>query len=59
MNYAGCKRKFDVDAYISYVKRLVAQAKKRKTEEYLNPRSKNPKSELAQQLNLNMSKTLV
>jgi deoxyribodipyrimidine photo-lyase len=33
MNYAGCKRKFDVDAYISYVKRLVAQAKRRKAEE--------------------------
>jgi deoxyribodipyrimidine photo-lyase len=33
MNYAGCKRKFDVDAYISYVKRLVPRAKKRKTEE--------------------------
>jgi len=57
MNYAGCKRKFDVDAYISYVKSLVARAKKRKTEEYLNPRSKNPKSELGQQLN--MSKALI
>ena len=22
MNYAGCKRKFDVDAYVLYVKRL-------------------------------------
>lgn len=52
MNYAGCKRKFDVDAYISYVKRLVAQAKKRKAEEYLNSRSKHPKSELAQQFNM-------
>ncbi|XP_057978168.1 deoxyribodipyrimidine photo-lyase isoform X2 [Malania oleifera] len=32
MNYAGCKRKFDVDGYIAYVKRLVGGSKKRKTE---------------------------
>lgn len=32
MNYAGCKRKFDVDAYISYVKRLVGETKKRKAD---------------------------
>ncbi|WVZ78686.1 hypothetical protein U9M48_026357 [Paspalum notatum var. saurae] len=57
MNYAGCKRKFDVDAYISYVKILVAQTKKRKAEEYLNPGSKHPKSEASQQLQ--MSKTLI
>lgn len=31
MNYAGCKRKFDVDGYISYVKRL-GDTKKRKAE---------------------------
>ncbi|KAK1261557.1 Deoxyribodipyrimidine photo-lyase [Acorus gramineus] len=30
MNYAGCKRKFDVDGYISYVKKLVGDTKKRK-----------------------------
>ncbi|KAL8137120.1 hypothetical protein V2J09_003121 [Rumex salicifolius] len=30
MNYAGCNRKFDVDAYIAYVKRIVGQTKKRK-----------------------------
>lgn len=30
MNFAGCKRKFDVDGYISYVKRLVSETKKRK-----------------------------
>jgi deoxyribodipyrimidine photo-lyase len=57
MNYAGCKRKFDVDAYISYVKRLVAQAKKRKAEEARDTGPKHPKSEAIQQLN--MSKTLI
>ncbi|CAN6895927.1 unnamed protein product [Brassica oleracea] len=36
MNYAGCKRKFDVDSYISYVKSLVSVTKKkRKAEEQL------------------------
>ncbi|KAE8806919.1 deoxyribodipyrimidine photo-lyase [Hordeum vulgare] len=45
MNYAGCKRKLDVDAYISYVKRLVAQRKKRKLEESLNSAAKYSKSE--------------
>lgn len=30
MNYAGCKRKFDVDGYIAYVNRLVGETKKRK-----------------------------
>ncbi|CAL4932961.1 unnamed protein product [Urochloa decumbens] len=48
MNYAGCKRKFDVDAYISYVKRLVAQAKKRKAEESPDTESKHPKPETIQ-----------
>ena len=57
MNYAGCKRKFDVDAYILYVKRLVAQAKKRKAEEARDTVSKHPKSQAIQQLN--MSKTLI
>ncbi|XP_010918316.2 deoxyribodipyrimidine photo-lyase isoform X1 [Elaeis guineensis] len=28
MNYAGCKRKFNVDGYIAYVKRLVAKPRK-------------------------------
>ncbi|KMT12250.1 hypothetical protein BVRB_5g101950 [Beta vulgaris subsp. vulgaris] len=32
MNYAGCKRKFDVDGYIAYVKKLVVETKKRKAE---------------------------
>nr|GLL49278.1 deoxyribodipyrimidine photo-lyase [Ipomoea trifida] len=32
MNYAGCKRKFDVDGYIAYVKTLVGGTKKRKAE---------------------------
>uniref|UniRef100_A0ACD5ZR30 Uncharacterized protein n=1 Tax=Avena sativa TaxID=4498 RepID=A0ACD5ZR30_AVESA len=45
MNYAGCKRKFDVDAYISYVKRLVAQSKKRKLDESLDSAAKHAKSE--------------
>lgn len=36
MNYAGCKRKFDVDGYIAYVKRLVGEKKKRKAEASLN-----------------------
>ncbi|XP_047043085.1 deoxyribodipyrimidine photo-lyase-like [Lolium rigidum] len=44
MNYAGCKRKFDVDAYISYVKRLVTQSKKRKLDESLNSVVKYAKS---------------
>lgn len=44
MNYAGCKRKFDVDGYISYVKRLVGEARKRKAEGPLNEsgQRKNP-----------------
>lgn len=40
MNYAGCKRKFDVDGYISYVKRLVGDIKKRKGETLLNKKAK-------------------
>ncbi|KAL8216641.1 hypothetical protein R6Q57_023478 [Mikania cordata] len=36
MNYAGCKRKFDVDGYIAYVKRLVGNTKKRKAETLLD-----------------------
>ncbi|EEC66611.1 hypothetical protein OsI_32845 [Oryza sativa Indica Group] len=45
MNYAGCKRKFDVDAYISYVKRLAGQSKKRNAEESPNPVVKLSKSQ--------------
>ncbi|XP_055961998.1 deoxyribodipyrimidine photo-lyase-like isoform X1 [Mercurialis annua] len=30
MNNAGCKRKFDVDGYIAYVKSLVNEMKKKK-----------------------------
>ncbi|GFP81816.1 deoxyribodipyrimidine photo-lyase [Phtheirospermum japonicum] len=40
MNYAGCKRKFDVDGYISYVKRIVGECKKRKGEAMLNEKAK-------------------
>ncbi|CAM8882822.1 unnamed protein product [Rhodiola kirilowii] len=40
MNYAGCKRKFDVDGYISYVKKLVGETKKRKAEQMLDEASK-------------------
>ncbi|VFQ93288.1 unnamed protein product [Cuscuta campestris] len=35
MNFAGCKRKFDVDGYIAYIKRLVGEKKKRKAETLL------------------------
>ncbi|CAI9093832.1 OLC1v1029416C1 [Oldenlandia corymbosa var. corymbosa] len=35
MNYAGCKRKFDVDGYIAYVKRLAGESSKRKAENQL------------------------
>ncbi|KAJ9555301.1 hypothetical protein OSB04_009915 [Centaurea solstitialis] len=40
MNYAGCKRKFNVDAYIAYVKRLVGDIKKRKGEALINNKAK-------------------
>ncbi|CAN1834097.1 Deoxyribodipyrimidine photo-lyase [Linum perenne] len=40
MNYAGCKRKFDVDGYITYVKRLAAEVKKRKAESQLDRNGK-------------------
>ncbi|KAL3834873.1 hypothetical protein ACJIZ3_009609 [Penstemon smallii] len=40
MNYAGCKRKFDVDGYIAYVKRIVGECKKRKAQDLLNNKSK-------------------
>lgn len=40
MNYAGCKRKFDVDGYISYVQRIVGNTKKRKGENLLNQKAK-------------------
>ncbi|KAL4592809.1 hypothetical protein LXL04_005814 [Taraxacum kok-saghyz] len=40
MNYAGCKRKFNVDGYIAYVKRLVGNIKKRKAEALLNNKAK-------------------
>ncbi|KAK9079727.1 hypothetical protein SSX86_001400 [Deinandra increscens subsp. villosa] len=32
MTYGGCRRKFDVDGYIAYVKKLVRDVKKRKGE---------------------------
>lgn len=40
MNYAGCKRKFDVDGYIAYVKKLVGEVKKRKAETDLDKKAK-------------------
>ncbi|KAL6550137.1 DNA photolyase phr1 [Orobanche minor] len=40
MNYAGCRRKFDVDGYISYIKRVVGECKKRKVETLLNEKAK-------------------
>ena len=44
MNYAGCKRKFDVDGYISYVKKLVGEIKKRKSESLLSQKAKELRS---------------
>ncbi|KAG5228472.1 deoxyribodipyrimidine photolyase [Salix suchowensis] len=40
MNYAGCKRKFDVDGYITSVKRIVGDIKKRKAENELHKTTK-------------------
>ncbi|XP_042055679.1 deoxyribodipyrimidine photo-lyase-like isoform X1 [Salvia splendens] len=40
MNYAGCKRKFDVEGYIAYIKRIVGECKKRKAEALLNSKAK-------------------
>lgn len=40
MNYAGCKRKFDVEGYVAYIKRLVGEIKKRKA---VNDLSRSPK----------------
>ncbi|XVF10754.1 hypothetical protein REPUB_Repub07fG0210100 [Reevesia pubescens] len=44
MNYAGCKRKFDVDGYIAYIKRLVGEIKKRKAERQLDQKTKQLRS---------------
>ncbi|KAL5728051.1 deoxyribodipyrimidine photo-lyase [Ranunculus cassubicifolius] len=44
MNYAGCKRKFDVEGYISYVKRLVVDPKKRKADNLFGKVSKEVKT---------------
>ncbi|XP_062074123.1 deoxyribodipyrimidine photo-lyase isoform X3 [Humulus lupulus] len=44
MNYAGCKRKFDVDGYIGYVKRFVSEMKKRKAENQLCGKPKELRS---------------
>ncbi|XP_016486198.1 deoxyribodipyrimidine photo-lyase-like [Nicotiana tabacum] len=44
MNYAGCKRKFNVDGYISYVKRLVGESKKRKAEVFFDKKAKELRS---------------
>ncbi|KAJ4827949.1 DNA photolyase phr1 [Turnera subulata] len=40
MNYAGCKRKFDVNGYIAYVKRVAGEIKKRKAETQLSEATK-------------------
>ncbi|KAF7828370.1 deoxyribodipyrimidine photo-lyase [Senna tora] len=40
MNYAGCKRKFDVDRYIAYVNKLVGELRKRKAENLLSEKDK-------------------
>ncbi|KAK7252657.1 hypothetical protein RIF29_36763 [Crotalaria pallida] len=40
MNYAGCKRKFDVDRYIAYVNKLVGEVRKRKAENLLSEKDK-------------------
>ncbi|KAK7367820.1 hypothetical protein VNO80_09838 [Phaseolus coccineus] len=40
MNYAGCKRKFDVEKYIAYVNKLVRDLKKRKAENLLSQKEK-------------------
>ncbi|XP_047947273.1 deoxyribodipyrimidine photo-lyase [Salvia hispanica] len=40
MNYAGCKRKFDVEGYIAYIKRIVGECKKRKAEALPNTKAK-------------------
>ncbi|KAG2681407.1 hypothetical protein I3843_11G142700 [Carya illinoinensis] len=44
MNYAGCKRKFDVDGYIAYTKRLVGETKKRKAESLQSQKVKDLRS---------------
>ncbi|KAI3468866.1 hypothetical protein Pfo_025529 [Paulownia fortunei] len=44
MNYAGCKRKFDVDGYIAYIKRIVGKCKKRKAEALLDNKAKELRS---------------
>lgn len=49
MNYAGCKRKFDVDGYISYVQRIVGNTKKRKGENLLNPKANNIQKDCTKQ----------
>lgn len=43
MNYAGCKRKFDVDRYIAYVNKLVGDLRKRKAENMLSEKEKVPR----------------
>ncbi|TYI34616.1 hypothetical protein ES332_A03G020800v1 [Gossypium tomentosum] len=45
MNYAGCKRKFNVDGYTAYVKRLVGEIKKRKAESPVGQKIKQPRNE--------------
>lgn len=44
MNYAGFKRKFDVDGYSAHVKRITGECKKRKVEDRLDNKAKQLKS---------------
>ncbi|URD78308.1 FAD binding domain of DNA photolyase [Musa troglodytarum] len=44
MNYAGCKRKFNVDGYIAYVNKLVGESKKRKSDDHSRPAAKHSKT---------------
>ncbi|XP_071707514.1 deoxyribodipyrimidine photo-lyase-like [Rutidosis leptorrhynchoides] len=42
MTYAGCTRKFNVDGYIAYVKKLVREIKKQQGEGFLNSKAIQP-----------------
>ncbi|KAG6510082.1 hypothetical protein ZIOFF_024138 [Zingiber officinale] len=44
MNYAGCKRKFNVEGYIAYVNKLVSGTKKRKSDSLTSLVTKHLKS---------------
>lgn len=44
MNYAGCKRKFNVEGYLAYVNKLVGGMKKRKSDTLTSLVTKHLKS---------------